>query len=89
MALATERKGEVIEGYRTHEEDTGSPEVQVALLTERITQLSGHLGTHKKDHSSRRALLMMVGKRSAMLKYLKGQSVDRYRDLCEKLGIRG
>ena len=88
VALATERKGELIEGYRTHDSDTGSPEVQVALLTERINELSGHLSTHKKDHSSRRALLMMVGKRSAMLKYLKGKSVERYRELCQRLGIR-
>ncbi len=88
MALVTERKSELIQEYCTHEGDTGSPEVQIALLTERLNSLSEHLSTHKGDHSSRRALLVMVGKRSALLKYLKGQSEDRYQKLCERLGLR-
>ncbi len=88
MAVLAERKEKLIHEYRTHESDTGSPEVQVALLTEKINALSEHLGTHKKDHSSRRALLMMVGKRSALLKYVRNRSEDRYRGLCERLGIR-
>ncbi len=88
MAVLAERKEKLIQEYRTHDSDTGSPEVQVALLTEKINALSEHLGTHKKDHSSRRALLMMVGKRSALLKYVRNRSEDRYRGLCERLGIR-
>ena len=88
MAVLTERKGELISEFRTHESDTGSPEVQIALLTEKIKALSEHLDVHKKDHSSRRSLLMMVGKRSALLKYVRSKSEDRYRSLCERLGIR-
>jgi small subunit ribosomal protein S15 len=88
LGISGERKKELIRDYQKHGSDTGSPEVQVALLTERITSLSDHLGTHKKDHSSRRALLMLVGQRSALLKYLKKKSVDRYSSLCEGLGIR-
>lgn len=88
MGIVAERKGELIQEFRTHEGDTGSPEVQVALLTEKIKALSEHLSTHKKDHSSRRALLMMVGRRSALLKYLKSKSEDGYRNLCKRLGIR-
>ena len=88
MAVLAERKEKLIQEYRTHDSDTGSPEVQVALLTEKINALSEHLSTHKKDHSSRRALLMMVGKRSALLKYVRNKSEDRYRGLCERLGIR-
>lgn len=88
MATATERKGELIKEYRSHESDTGSSEVQIALLTERINELSGHLGTHKRDHSCRRALLVLVGKRSALLKYVKSKSTDRYKGICERLGIR-
>ena len=88
LAVLTERKGELIGEFRTHESDTGSPEVQIALLTEKIKELSEHLGVHKKDHSSRRSLLMMVGKRSALLKYVRSKSEDRYRNLCERLGIR-
>jgi len=88
LAVLAERKEKLIHEYRTHDSDTGSPEVQVALLTEKIKALSEHLGTHKKDHSSRRALLMMVGKRSALLKYVRNRSEDRYRGLCERLGIR-
>lgn len=88
MAVLTERKEELISEFRTHESDTGSSEVQVALLTEKIKALSEHLNTHKKDHSSRRSLLIMVGKRSALLKYVRSKSEDRYRNLCERLGIR-
>ncbi len=74
--MEKQRKTEVIETFRVHESDSGSPEVQVALLTERINELTGHLRTHKKDHSSRRGLLMMVGKRSALLKYPQGAERD-------------
>lgn len=88
MAVVTERKEELIKQFRTHDSDTGSAEVQVALLTERIKELSGHLDTHKRDHSCRRSLLVLVGKRSAMLKYVRNKSGERYRALCQKLGIR-
>ena len=81
-------KSEVIEQYKTHEKDTGSPEVQVAILTTRINHLTGHLQTHKKDHHSRRGLLMMVGQRRRLLNYLKNSDVKRYRSLIERLGIR-
>lgn len=81
-------KSEVIENYRTHDKDTGSPEVQVAILTERINHLTGHLQKHAKDHHSRRGLLMMVGQRRRLLNYLKKTEVKRYRTLIEKLGIR-
>ncbi|MHB9093356.1 MAG: 30S ribosomal protein S15 [Eubacteriales bacterium] len=88
MALATEQKKTIIEKYKLHESDTGSPEVQIAILTERINYLTGHLQEHKKDHHSRRGLLKMVGQRRALLNYLKQNSFDRYRDLIEKLGLR-
>ncbi len=88
LGVGSERKKELIRDYQKHGSDTGSPEVQVALLTGRITDLSDHLSTHKKDHSSRRALLMLVGQRSALLKYLKKKSTERYSTLCEGLGIR-
>ena len=78
----------VVEEYGTHASDTGSPEVQVALLTVRINHLSEHLKTHKKDHHSRRGLLMMVGKRRRLLRYLQEQDVERYRSLIAKLGLR-
>jgi small subunit ribosomal protein S15 len=78
----------IIEEFGTHATDTGSPEVQVALLTERITHLNDHLGTNKKDHHSRRGLLMMVGKRRRLLSYLQDQDVERYRSLIAKLGLR-
>ena len=81
-------KIEIIEQYRTHEKDTGSPEVQVAILTARINYLTGHLQKHAKDHHSRRGLLMMVGQRRRLLNYLKKTEVKRYRTLIEKLGIR-
>ncbi len=88
MALHTERKQELIAGYRTHESDTGSPEVQIALLTERITYLTDHFKTHKKDHHSRRGLLKLVSKRRHLLDYLKKADVERYRTIIRSLGIR-
>ena len=81
-------KAEVIEEYRQHEADTGSPEVQVALLTSRINQLTEHLRVHKKDHHSRRGLLMLVGKRRRLLDYLRSTNVERYRALIARLGLR-
>ena len=88
MTLTKDRKTSVIEGYRTHESDTGSPEVQVAILSERINYLTDHFKTHAKDHHSRRGLLMLVGQRRRLLDYLKGKDVQRYRGLIDKLGIR-
>ena len=88
MALTQERKQQLIEEYSTHESDTGSPEVQVAILTEKINYLNGHLREHKKDHHSRRGLLKMVGQRRNLLNYLKNSDVTRYRDLINKLGLR-
>ena len=78
----------LVDEFGTHATDTGSPEVQVALLTERINHLTEHLKVHKKDHHSRRGLLMMVGKRRRLLDYLKNQDVERYRSLIAKLGLR-
>ena len=86
--LRKEEKDQIIEANRTHEHDTGSPEVQIAILTKRINDLTGHLKTHKKDHHSRRGLLMMVGKRRKMLDYLAKKDINRYRALIAKLGIR-
>jgi small subunit ribosomal protein S15 len=86
--MATEKRRKIIETYRVHESDTGSPEVQVALLTERINHLTGHLKGHLKDHSSRRGLLKMVGQRAGLLKYLATQDRQRYQALIERLGIR-
>ena len=88
MHLLVEEKKVLIESYRVHESDTGSPEVQVALLTERIRHLTEHLKAHVKDHSSRRGLLILVGKRSKLLKFLKASSTDRYSALIQRLGIR-
>lgn len=88
MALPAEKKKELIEGHRQNDTDTGSPEVQVAMLTERINQLTEHLRTHKKDFHSRRGLLMMVGKRRRLLQYLNKENPARYRGLIEKLGLR-
>jgi small subunit ribosomal protein S15 len=88
MALAVERKNTIIAEYATHEGDTGSPEVQVALLTARITELTDHLRTHRKDFHSRRGLLMMVGQRRRLLNYLQSKDVERYRSLIARLGIR-
>jgi small subunit ribosomal protein S15 len=81
-------KANIIEDYRLHAKDTGSPEVQVALLTHRIQELTGHFKTHDKDHHSRRGLLRLVGQRRRLLDYVKGQDFDRYRTLTERLGIR-
>jgi len=86
--LGTEQKQDIIEKFKRHEGDTGSPEVQVALLTERITYLINHFKTHKKDHHSRRGLLKMVGQRRRLLDYLKKQDVDRYRTIIKALGLR-
>jgi len=88
MALVAEKKQGIIETNRVHTKDTGSPEVQVAMLTERINQLTEHLKDHKKDFHSRRGLLMMVGKRRRLLQYLNRENPDRYRGLIEKLGLR-
>ena len=88
MALVKERKTEIIGSYRTHESDTGSPEVQVAILSERIGYLTEHFKVHVKDHHSRRGLLMLVGQRRRLLDYLKGKSSERYSDLIKRLGIR-
>jgi small subunit ribosomal protein S15 len=88
MALATEHKKQIITGNRVHKNDTGSPEVQIAILSERLTQLRDHFQTHKKDHASRRGLLIMVAKRRRLLTYLKNISPERYRAVLLKLGIR-
>ncbi|MDX8396439.1 MAG: 30S ribosomal protein S15 [Mariprofundaceae bacterium] len=88
MSLAVEKKNEIIAAYGTKEGDTGSPEVQVALLTERINGLGGHFKDNHKDHHSRRGLLKMVGQRRNLLKYLKGKDFNRYRSLIERLGLR-
>ena len=88
MSLATARKKETIGKFSTHEGDTGSPEVQIALLTERINGLTEHFKRHAKDHHSRRGLLMLIGKRRGLLEYLKNKNADRYRAVIEKLGIR-
>lgn len=87
--LTREEKDKIIEDYKMHEGDTGSPEVQVALLTHRIISVNDHLQTHKKDHHSRRGLLKMVGQRRNLLRYLQNKDIERYRSLIEKLGIRG
>lgn len=86
--LSNERKTELIGAYKTHESDTGSPEVQVALLSERISYLTEHFKTHAKDHHSRRGLLKLVGQRRRLLDYLKRKDTDRYAELIRKLGIR-
>lgn len=88
MAISKERKNEIINKFARHEGDTGSPEVQVAILTERINDLTEHLKTHKKDHHSRRGLFLMIGQRRGLLNYLMGQDIERYRDLIKKLGLR-
>lgn len=88
MPLLTDKKKSIIEKYRVHESDTGSPEVQVALLSERISYLTEHFKIHKKDHHSRRGLLKLVGQRRRLLDYLKSKSVDRYKTLITELGIR-
>ena len=88
MSIEKEKKVQLVGEYKTHDTDTGSAEVQIALLTERINHLAEHLKTHKKDHSSRRGLLRMVGKRSTLLKYLTSKDRQRYLGLIERLGIR-
>lgn len=88
MALTVQRKQDVVRDHRQHEKDTGSPEVQIALLTQRITELTEHLKIHKKDHSSRRGLLKMVGRRTSLLKYLTQLDRDRYHAVISRLGLR-
>jgi small subunit ribosomal protein S15 len=88
MAITKARKNELISEFRTHESDTGSPEVQIAVLTAEINTLNDHLRVHKKDHHSRRGLLKMVGKRRNLLTYLRNNDVSRYRELINKLGLR-
>jgi small subunit ribosomal protein S15 len=88
MALSSEKKSEIIAEYRRNPTDTGSPEVQVALLSARINQLSDHFGEHQKDHHSRRGLLRMVNHRRKLLDYLKGVDQDRYKELIGRLGLR-
>jgi len=86
--LQTERKTTIITDYRTHDSDTGSPEVQVALLSARISHLTEHLKIHKKDHHSRRGLLMLVGQRRRLLNYLSNKDIERYRSIVSRLGLR-
>lgn len=88
MVLLAENKEEMIEKFKIHDSDTGSPEVQVAILTHRISYLTDHLKEHKKDHHSRRGLLILVGRRRSLLDYLKKKDVTRYRSLIERLGLR-
>lgn len=88
MALALEKKKELIDKFRLHDSDTGSPEVQIALLTQRITDLNEHFKVHRNDHHSRRGLLKMVGQRRRLLNYLKGKDIRRYRTIVETLGLR-
>ena len=86
--LPIEQKTNIIEQYKTHASDTGSPDVQIALLSERINQLTDHFRTHKKDHASRRGLLMMVSKRRSLLDYLKRYDTERYKAVIQRLGLR-
>jgi len=88
MSLTAEQKAEIVKAYAQGESDTGSPEVQVALLTARINDLSGHFKSHHHDHHSRQGLLRMVSQRRKLLDYLKGKNVERYRDLISRLGLR-
>ncbi len=88
MALTQEQKSTIIAEHRRTETDTGSPEVQIAVLSKRISDLTEHLKTHKKDHASRRGLLMLVGRRRRMLEYLKREDINRYRELVARLGLR-
>ena len=88
MSMTTEAKGQIVSDYKIHEKDTGSPEVQIAILTKQITELTEHLKTHKKDHSSRRGLLKMVGKRNSLLKYLTREDRTRYQQIIARLGLR-
>lgn len=86
--MTKERKQEIINTYKRDDKDTGSPEVQIALLTERISELTEHLKVHKKDNHSRRGMLKMVGKRRNLLKYLEKKDIERYRDIAQKLSLR-
>ncbi len=88
MPLAKETKNKVIEDFRVHDTDTGSPEVQIALLTNRIVELTEHFKVHKKDHHGRRGLLKLVGQRRSLLDYLKNSDIERYRSTIERLGLR-
>jgi small subunit ribosomal protein S15 len=88
VPLATGSKSDIIQEHRTHDTDTGSPEVQIALLTARISQLTEHLKAHKKDHHSRRGMFMLVGQRRRLLNYLSHKDIERYRSLISKLGLR-
>ncbi len=88
MPLVLEKKKEIIDQFRTHEKDTGSPEVQIALLSERIRYLTEHFKSHKGDHHSRRGLLKLVGQRKRLLNYLRENRVDRYRQIIDRLGLR-
>ena len=88
MALVKDKKTEIMGEFKQHDSDTGSPEVQIALLTARINQLTEHLKEHKKDHHSRRGLLMMVGQRRRLLNYLSNKEINRYREVVAKLGLR-
>ncbi len=87
MAITQERKNELISEFKTHENDTGSADIQIAILTEEINNLNEHLSTHKKDHHSRRGLMKMIGRRRKLLKYMRDNEVQRYRDLIAKLGL--
>jgi small subunit ribosomal protein S15 len=86
--LAKQKKQNIIHDFETHQDDTGSPEVQIALLTKRINELTEHLKTHRKDHSSRRGLLKMVGARAALLKYISKKDARRYQEIISRLGLR-
>ena len=88
MSITAEKRTQIVSEYKTHAKDTGSPEVQIAILTTRINELTEHLKTHKKDHSSRRGLLKMVGKRNSLLKYLTREDRTRYQQIIGKLGLR-
>ena len=88
MALQKEKKAKIIKSHQIHSGDTGSPEVQIALLTRRINELTEHLKTHRKDHSSRRGLLKMVGTRAALLKYISKKDLKRYQEVISRLGLR-
>lgn len=88
MILTTEQKKDLIDQYKLHDSDTGSPEVQIGLLTHRISYLTEHLKIHKKDHHSRRGLLMLVGQRRRLLNYVKNKDVARYREIIDRLGLR-
>jgi small subunit ribosomal protein S15 len=88
LPLTREKKSVIVDAYRTHATDTGSPEVQIAILSERITYLTDHFKAHAKDHHSRRGLLKMVGKRRRLLDYLKSKDINRYRAVIERLGMR-